>query len=332
MVLDSPWFYCSVAERRRLFEEAGPGQEVLWSSERKGRSQRRPVSALLQRRHSPGDGVSLTQQDPVAPPRPPVAPCSSVFYPGRVTAPLAPALHTHSPDSDCENIRPPPGGAVTRVFPDHCSAPRKLSPGPGPGPEPGPGPGPASVLQRDCLRRSEHSTLASLTESETSLDAALDPAPVQAQAQAQAPEVRLEYEPVPVRRQSPEEQRVWDLVSTLVQTDGSLAPLMDVWGKCTVDVLQEIYPNQQLFTELYQEKRDNWSKGPVQGPVQGHSLKVQLCSALSSCIMRLQKEKKSQSETLALHAAQLQQLEVGVKRRCAGVLSKFQDLIGFIDR
>ncbi|KAJ0057658.1 hypothetical protein NL108_011606 [Boleophthalmus pectinirostris] len=136
----------------------------------------------------------------------------------------------------------------------------------------------------------------------------------------------LDYEPVPVRLQSPEEQRVQELLQRLVHSDGSLAPLMDVWGKSTVDVLLEICPNSPLFAELSQEQRgsspqDHWSRGPtdLSSTHELISQKVELCEALRSCIESLEREKAELSAAFREHTELGARVEVWVQEQCEAV-------------
>ncbi|XP_033845058.2 protein Shroom2-like [Periophthalmus magnuspinnatus] len=150
----------------------------------------------------------------------------------------------------------------------------------------------------------------------------------------------LNYEPVPLRLQSPEEQRVRELLQRLVQCDGSLAPLMDVWGKSTVDVLLDICPNSPLFAELSQEQResslqDHWSQGPS-GVNSEHDLisqKVELCEALRSCIESLEQEKEELSDAIRAHMELGRQVEAWVQEHCeAAHRTKYVMFIGDLER
>lgn len=136
----------------------------------------------------------------------------------------------------------------------------------------------------------------------------------------------LDYEPVPVRLQSPEEHKVQALVRTLVRSDLSLAPLMDMWGKSTVDVLKEIFPNSRLVEELSRQRSDppdspeNWGQDPVaessESSVDLVSRKVELCEALRTCTDRLQREKEALNDVFRVHSELGNRVDAWVQQLC----------------
>ncbi|XP_072311379.1 protein Shroom3 [Eucyclogobius newberryi] len=174
--------------------------------------------------------------------------------------------------------------------------------------------------------------------------------PASSPDQAQEDSLVLDYEPVPVRLQTPEELRVQELAQSLVGRDGALLPLVDTWGKSTLDVLLEIFPNSQLFGKLSQKLRgrclqDDWYnyRSPGPGDVssepsveQKHgliSMKVELCEALRSSTERLEREKAELSDDMKGHTELGLRVDAWVQERCDHAhTDKYRLFIGDLER
>ncbi|XP_037835537.1 protein Shroom3 isoform X3 [Kryptolebias marmoratus] len=156
----------------------------------------------------------------------------------------------------------------------------------------------------------------------------------------------LEYQLLPRRDKTPEEQRAETLARQLVLQDPSLAPLLDTWGgKSTVDLMEEIFANsrranetrpgqspetdQRTETETDQTTETNLDDEDADLKTK----KVELCEALRSSVAALRAEKQALAEELRRHQALGSSLEVLVQDRLkANEREKYSVFVGDLDR
>ncbi|RVE65466.1 hypothetical protein OJAV_G00116670 [Oryzias javanicus] len=168
-------------------------------------------------------------------------------------------------------------------------------------------------------------------------------------------ELSFRYEPVPRREQTREELRAQALARQLVLQEPSLAPLLEPWrGKCTVELMEEIFPNIPLTEEPHRQSRrtscvDDRTNERLCSEVtekdpdretdldeeerDPNTLKVELCEALRNSIVALQQEKESLCEEQRGHKALGASIEELLQQRLkANEKDKYSMFIGDLER
>ncbi|XP_069369794.1 protein Shroom3 isoform X2 [Paralichthys olivaceus] len=165
----------------------------------------------------------------------------------------------------------------------------------------------------------------------------------------------LEYQPLPERQKTPEEQRVEALAQKLVLLDSSLAPLLDTWGaKSTVEIMKEIFPNSRTADKSHWLHRGSRQMDDrIQDGIFGsapravmdgdteteeddkdvNTRKVELCEALRSSVDALRQEKEALSEEQKHHQELGASVEALVQERLkTNERDKYSMFIGDLEK
>ncbi|XP_041666406.1 protein Shroom3 isoform X2 [Cheilinus undulatus] len=167
----------------------------------------------------------------------------------------------------------------------------------------------------------------------------------------------LEYQPLPKREKTSEEQRVEELARQLMLQDGSLVPLLDTWGgKSTVELMEDIFPNSKVGGKSPWQRRgssrlDERIQDGVCDLTQStttdgrketnldeeekdlNTRKVELCEALRSSVAALRREKEALSEEQRRHQSLGASIETLVQEHLKpNERDKYSMFIGDLDR